>query len=605
MKREKLHYAAGETWDASIWAHSLFAVRIRAISRPHLEPWQGLRPFFLRRETKSEGGRGKKMESQLTDESTLAKCKELLDAYSASRPYSPTKKLGTDGELVKAVSHTIERFTLVTGMRTRHAERRKLPNGSSYYEHPRSIRDYDLWEDVAPGNKRDAGDFPIDETTGAVECPTCHGSKEEECPDCGGKGGHRCNRQHYPQHGNMIKCTADNCTNGNIRAGAKNGTANGWTNCPRCQGTGYHECPDCHGSLWVTCKRCDGAKKITCRTCDGTGVLVYEWFVVQKYKEISGVQLWKPSDELTDSFYAVDHLNWNHLWDDEVEDGRYSGDYPVSSASESALKVMKDVGLDDAWASRISAVDVAIENFKKENDGAGYRTSFEHALFEQYDGIVEYDYKYDGKQYKVWINLATGAVEETENGLYASIAEDTVKLAQESEQKGVPQDAIYYYCKADAISLKWGIENGTQKKRVRQYRMLGLLFGSSLFVGALCVWIPLLLKSGMNGVGIACVCGTIALMTAFLVSLNEAIQLAGFVLPFGLAYAARVWFGDESASDMVMREGLLLSLIAYALVVVSLTTNFSGHSAQNSFRSRFFRRSSRLQKRLNANLTRL
>ena len=40
-----------------IWAHSLFAVSLRAISGPHSEPWQGLRPFFLRRETKSEGTR--------------------------------------------------------------------------------------------------------------------------------------------------------------------------------------------------------------------------------------------------------------------------------------------------------------------------------------------------------------------------------------------------------------------------------------------------------------------------------------------------------------------------------------------------------------------
>lgn len=511
------------------------------------------------------------MNHQVTDQRILDKCRELLDAYSASRPYTPTKRLGSDSEYVDAISHTVERFTLTTGMRTRQFVRKQLPNGSGYYESPRSVKSYDIWDDVRTDCKRENFEEGLDKTTFAVECPTCHGSGKETCPSCDGKGGHRCTRQHFPQHGNAIKCTADNCTNGNVAIGARQGKADSWHNCPRCGGTGYMECPDCHGSLWVTCKRCNGDKEITCRTCDGTGHLVYEWFVVQKYKEISDSHVWKPSSDLTDKFYAFDKLNWNSLWDEEVEDGRYSGQYPVSSASESALKVMGNVGLDEVWSARVAKVDDEIDKFKKECDGASYQTSFEHALFEQYDGIVEYNYKYEGKQYKIWINLATCGVEETENGLYASIAEETVRIAQQSEQKGIPQDAIYYYCKADAISLKWGLENGTQKKRISQYRKLGAYFGCSLLVGALGLWIPLLLQSRLNEIGVASVCAALAIMTICLVSLNEIIQLIGLILPFGVAYASRVWFGNESASDMVMREGLLLSILIHGLAVVTLT----------------------------------
>lgn len=515
------------------------------------------------------------MQAQITDAATLAKCKELLDAWSATRTYTPTRQLGSDSELLKAVSHTVERFTLTTGMRTRFAERRRLPSTSTYYKNPDSIKAYDLWDDVEPNNKRVDAEFALERTRGAVECPVCHGEKEVVCPSCDGKGGHQCKRQHFPREGNFIKCTKYGCYNGNIHSTANQPHPRGYTQCPKCKGSGYIECPDCHGSMWVTCEKCGGDKKVVCEKCEGTGVLVYQWFVTQKYKEVSSVRRWKPDDGLTDDFCAFDKLDWNTLWDQEVEDGRFSGNYPASTVSESVLTEMMSISLKSAWESRIAEVDDIIAAFKKENDKASYRTSFEHAVFEQCDGIVEYDYKYKDKEYKVWINLITGGVEETENGLYGSMAEETSRNAIDAEKKGVPQDAIYYYCKADAISLKWGIENDTQKKRIRQYRILGAIFGGSLLLSALVLWIPLLCQSGMNGLGIGTVCASLALMTVCMVSLNELIQIIGLSSAFLVAYAARQWFGDDIAQDLVAREGLLCGLLLYGLVVVNLTTDFA------------------------------
>ena len=41
-----------------------FAVSLKAISQPHLESWQRMRPLFLRRETKVEGDNKRKIKNE-------------------------------------------------------------------------------------------------------------------------------------------------------------------------------------------------------------------------------------------------------------------------------------------------------------------------------------------------------------------------------------------------------------------------------------------------------------------------------------------------------------------------------------------------------------
>ena len=503
------------------------------------------------------------MKTIVTDQAILAKCKELLDAWSASRPYTPTKQLGRDAEFVSAVSHTIERFTLTTGMRTRKFVLKKLSSRSAYNKSPKQIARYDLWGDVVPERKREDFEVGLDDTTYAETCDDCRGQGKTICETCHGHGSYRCTKHHK-----------DFTVNGRYYSHM---VSAGLSLSERLS----HSTVEYKGDTWYKCKcdpethiiQCDcdnGYRK--CKTCDGVGHLVYEWFVVQKYKETVGVTAWKPSDKLTDDFYSLANLPWVPLYEEEGEDGRYQPKLPLD-ASDNVSLVMKEVNLVAAWDARRAIVDGEIEKLRKEDAKAEYKTSFEHVVFEQYDGIVECDYKYDGKEYKVWINLATGAVEETENGLYASIAEETVRLAQESEKEGVPQDAIYYYCKADAISLKWGKENGTQKRRVRQYRMLGAWFGGAMLVISLLCWLPALCMSGMDILGIgATICGLFAI-TACMVSLNELIQVGGLALVLGLSYLAHTQFGTAFGEDLIVREGYLISLLAYAWAVVTLTTD--------------------------------
>lgn len=502
------------------------------------------------------------MKQDVSDRETLGTCKRILDTWSAAQAYSPTRQLGTDSKFVSAQAFTIERFSLESGVRTRRFVHKQLKNGSAYYEHPDSISQYNIWEDVKPDAKREAFEEPIDKTTYAKECPTCEGDGVTICQKCDGRGSVHCTRNHTSfflnghKYENMVPVGCSLVFSQKVIFNQNE----------------YYRC-DCDPKTHIRKCSCNDGH-VTCKTCDGHGKLVYEWFLEQRYKKISKSRVWKLNEILSDRFYNVDKLPWRTLYEREVEDEMFTPCVP-SDASEDAVKSMAAVALGEAWQTFDEEIKEEVGAFKSEGDDkAVLRPSFQSAKFEQYDGIVRYVYEYEGKEYVAWINLATEDVEEGEGGLYASIAEETVRLAKDSEQSD-PQKAIYYYCKADAISLKWGKENGTQQKRETQYRRLGCLFAGILLICVAGGWIPALFMSGMNIGGLVASIVGLAVVTFCMASLNEALQLCGFALVFGLTYASKRWFGSEIADDLVFREGLLMGYVSYALVVMALTTDFA------------------------------
>lgn len=503
------------------------------------------------------------MKQAITDQETLETCKRLLDTWSATQAYSPTSQLGTDSKLVSAESFTLERFSLETGVRTRRFVLKQLKNGSSYYEHPDSISQYGIWDDVKPEVKREDFEAPIDKTTHAKQCPTCKGEGKSICSKCNGRGEIRCTKHHTSfyangkHYENMVPVGGQLIFSQRVSYNKEE----------------YYHC-DCDPQTHIKKCDCDNGY-VTCKTCDGHGELVYEWFLEQKYKAFSQSKTWKPNGNLTDGFCSFDKLPWATLYEREIEDDILPPRVP-HDASEETAKVMESIALEETWQAFDAGIKENCEKFKsKGGEGAVLRPSFQSARLEQYDGIVRYAYEYGGKKYVAWINLATSSVEECEEGFYASIAEETVRQAKEAEQNDDPQKSIYYYCKADAISLKWGKENGTQKKRIVQYRKLGLWFGGALLICSMAEWIPALALSGMNLLGLMTSLFGLALITACMVSTNEALQVCGLLLAFGLAYASRQWFGSELADDMVSREGLFLSCVFHALVALTLTTDFA------------------------------
>ena len=538
------------------------------------------------------------MKRSVNDPESLDKCKSILNDWSSSRPYSPTKRLGDDAELVSAVSHTIERFTLTTAFRVRYSGWRQMPKGTDYHEHPHSANEYDIWKDVLPGIKDQDFDHGIEETSKREECPnpecrdgqvtckSCDGKGEGRCSKCSNSRGYSSNRNLADlKNGGYIACSRCH------RTGWMSDEHGGYKPCPDCNPHGYGshgtgefvdrahgkhpgwiECPVCHGTGIATCSTCKGSGHVDCPVCEGQGYIVRQYFVIQKCATNAQRRVWRPKDGLTEKFYSLDGLPWDRLFSRQAQGGKLDVG-ACGNVSDAVRDVVREDGLEVVWGDFDDALESAIAKFRSDNNNARHVVNSQCAEFEQYDGVIEYDYRYEGKPYTVWINLATGAVEECENGLFASIAEETVKLAQESEAKNMPQEAIYYYCKADAISLKWGKENETQKRRVRQYRILGLWFGGSMCAVAAACWLPALLASGMSFLGVLVSLLGLAAITACMISLNEAVQVGGLFLVFALSYVAKGNFGGDFGADFVAREGYLLSMLFYAWSVVTFATD--------------------------------
>lgn len=530
------------------------------------------------------------MKYKLDDSETLSKCKSILDKWSASQPYSPTQTLGTSAELVSADIYTLERLTLETSFRVRYAGWMQEAGGS-YSESPNDETDYDIWNDVLSDNKEEDFDFPIRETRTRVECnyPGCEDGKIE-CNRCDENGTVECSECHnvklqYKRVGYIVCPTCgkgeskwDRRSTGGFVEKMTNGKVSR-SFCPNCnpggRGStpGFVVCPECHGTTRVTCSNCGGTHHVECPRCHGYGYLVKELHVIQKCASDERSRIWKPHDNLTNDFCAFDRVPWQEIFANAgVEETVDMAEMNLAPASVKAVFDANDIK--SAWQSLASENEEVRSAFRKENDGDRCKIVKQRIALEQYEGIIKYTYRFEGNEYTAWINLATECVEECENGLYAAMAADTVESARVAEKEGDPQSAIYYYCKADAISLKWSKENKTQNLRVKQYRMIGLLFGGSMLLSSLLVWVPGLVMSGMDIIGIGSIVVGLVVMTACLVSLNEAIQILGFLSVFGLSFLATQWFGEGFAKDLVVREGLLMSLLTYSLICLTVTTDY-------------------------------
>ena len=116
------------------------------------------------------------MKKVVTDDNILAKCRDILDKWSAGQAYSPTSALGSESEFVAAEAHSLERFTLSTSYRVRFKHWSKMPKGTDYCSSPKGVNDYDIWEDVLASTKTQDFDYGIEDTAKREDCPNseCH-----------------------------------------------------------------------------------------------------------------------------------------------------------------------------------------------------------------------------------------------------------------------------------------------------------------------------------------------------------------------------------------------------------------------------------------------
>ena len=392
--------------------------------------------------------------TSITDEAVIRQCRDAINEWSSKLPFAISRKLGDDGQFISAEMYHAYTFRIETDYAHREFE---LKKGGDPVSHPTPIEQVDMWN---IGGAELSGDYDValpftcyrEECEdchghGKVDCPKCDGSREMKCPDCGGRGEDKCSDCHgsgkipcpvcSPSLGSAFGVHAIGMSSTKQEYCRKCG-GEGWVTCRKCGGAKTQTCRNCHGSGRVTCSKCKGRGEIVCSNCDGKGYIPYQYHLIQK-QNVDALELvcgdaGIPTLLGFDKYAKYPTVELFHEQSDENSQVG-DGNFPEVSAG------FRDELL-SSWA----------ENFKKYDGVADIYIHSQDVAFEQKDAVICYKYKYNDKEYELWVDLTSGKVSEiAATGLMAEwsrkIAEDGDKYAGKN-----PQQAIYHYGRACAVS---------------------------------------------------------------------------------------------------------------------------------------------------------
>lgn len=397
----------------------------------------------------------------VSDAQILEQCRQTINKWSNALPFAIVRNMGDAIEFVSATQYHAYSFNVDTRFVTRRFEEQK---GGDPVSSPADIKSYGLWTVKGAADEGDY-DFPIKETCYKVTCETCegqgrmtcgdcHGERKVTCSKCDGSGETKCHND-SPWGSGQMSCK--HCKGeGHVTA-----LNDRWklVTCPTCHGAKKVTCIKCGGRGKVTCSKCKGRGEVTCGTCDGTGIVTcgdcegrgwnsFMWHLIQ--------------EESDDSLEAMFH---DEGVPEEVK--RKACEKYVSR--KIFAEIAKSAQVDRAGIDADCAPFAADLHAKWDETHAKFvghddqRVLDQKVEFVQYDSFIRYEYVYEGKTYRFWIDLAHERVfEGAEGGVMsewsARVAEEGDRLAAEN-----PQGAIRIYAKSCAISD----QNEDSAKKIR------------------------------------------------------------------------------------------------------------------------------------------
>ena len=407
----------------------------------------------------------------ISDEAVLAKCKEALNKWSSKLAFAVTRQLGDEAQLTAAAMYHAYTFRIETQYAHRKFELKKGGNPTSQ---PTPIDQVDMW-DIDGAELTGKYDVPLPFTCyrercddchghGRVDCPSCKGSREVRCGNCGGRGEEKCSE--CSGHGHVPCPNCGDFAIGPLRLGTTLDRSNkrdfcrrcggeGEVTCRKCGGSGTKTCSKCHGSGSVTCSKCKGRGEITCSNCDGEGYIPYQYHLIQ-----------------TQEGEALE-LVWGDAGIEKVLDFDNYGSYPTQQLFQEISENDSQVGSDNFPDVSATFMDELMakwkENFEKFDGVSDIYIHGQEVKFSCHDALVKYEYKYNGKDYCIWIDLTNGNVfEGIENGLMTESAAQIAEKGDEFAGKN-PQCAIHRY----AIACASTTNNAAHAKKIRKQLSLG------------------------------------------------------------------------------------------------------------------------------------
>jgi len=460
-----------------------------------------------------------------TDHALIDKCRELLDQWSSSVPFSPIHKLGSETEFVEAKSHAVYHTKVTTQIQKRSLLDHEEPyRRQDVPETPLNKARIDPWQYDFPPNSdfaqhrrsksvfesRRVYECSTCKASGEVTCGTCSGSGLDDCSDCNGLGSNECSTC---DGGGQIARTRTRKEQAECSSCSGSGKFNERLSCHRCHGRGtvfeeveeeyYVPCTRCSSTGKITCHTCRGRGQVTCSTCDGSGRVTCHRCAGEKRLI---------------SFVSV-----------EVEEDPVSGDRQFIAPSLPAFK-KKDGPLARLTGSSVFAQDELqkIERLKfadqpaavvLTNEVESCRTSHSGKILRQRIEIeqcliVEYRYRYHDQVYAVFVNPAHGLVEDL-GGPIQSLISNTFSSAEEAYSAGRFEEAYRLIVRSLCMDEAMESEKNLRDQIVTALRASYLKVAAAVWIGAAAVWLPL---------------------TAFISNLQDPWPLALGLLPLGIGH---------------------------------------------------------------------
>ena len=503
----------------------------------------------------------------ITDETILKQCRDALNKWSSKLPFAISRRIGDDGKFVSATMYHAYTFRIGTDYAHREFV---LEKGGKPVSNPTPIGNVDMWDITGAeltGDYKVALPFTCFKQEcekchgdGRVTCPSCGGSKEQKCGDCGGHGEVKC-----PECGGKGQVRCSNCNSllggikintlaGDVKVGSthKRETCRvcdglGWVTCRKCQGTETITCKKCHGEGKVTCSKCKGRGEIECSNCEGKGYIPYQYHLIQNQKSEAIEFVW--GDEGIPSLNKFDKYETypgEEIFHQQAFNGKQvgTGGFPnLKTAFEEQLLLK--------WA----------ENFQKYDGVPDIYLHSQDVQFCQRDAVIRYEYRYNDKDYLIWIDLAGKNVYETEDrGL---MTEWGKKIATEGDKFAIknPQKAIFSYAMACAITTN----NAGHAKKIRRQ----LSIGSWLFrlaAGGLggWLWSVFMGAQGADPLSGWYIMGAMIILDVLFAQKQFWMQLVAAGGVYGvIRYLLPYFYTQQIASDVYLQSYLMSAVLMF------------------------------------------
>ncbi len=387
------------------------AMPLRSLTDAELKDF---RTLFLQRDVK--------------DDSLIAQCKAVLDTWSGQVPFSPIKQLGGKTAFCSATEHAAYKTTVISQIEKRWLEDHEVPyRGQALPNQFRSGAQFDPWKMDFPRfadfashhhsidlpDTRKACDCSRCRASGEVTCSSCSGSGEVTCYSCGGRG-HKRKTREIPY---VAVCTW--CDGTGHRSGNRCTTCGGGGRVNKTRTEEYYvPCESCAASGKVTCSTCGGSGKVTCPRCEGERRLMAYVTAEQTEEPAKGEHQFVPTE--LPPFKKKDHPLSN-----------LEGEAVFTQDEQSRIATF---GFGDQQAAGVLSAEV--ETCRNEHEG--------HMLRQQIKvercSIVEYHYRYAGKDHTIFINPKHGLVEDIAGPIQMAI-ENMDALAKKAFDEKRYEDA--------------------------------------------------------------------------------------------------------------------------------------------------------------------